>query len=97
MALAKRIVITGIGLTAPNANDLTSFRHALLNDVSGIQEFETRHMGKVLAGVCNFEETRYQDRKAQRRGTRRNGRAGSGAVRPRADARPDGQPQRPQR
>lgn len=76
MALNKRIVITGVGLTAPNANDLPSFRHALLNSVSGIQEFETRHMGKVLAGVCHFDEGRYQDRKARRRGTR----AGSIAI-----------------
>lgn len=76
MALNKRIVITGVGLTAPNANDLPSFRHALLNSVSGIQEFETRHMGKVLAGVCNFDEGKYQQRKALRRGTR----AGSIAI-----------------
>ncbi len=31
-----RIVITGIGLTAPNGNNLAELRHNLLNGVSGI-------------------------------------------------------------
>lgn len=76
MALHRRIVITGVGLTAPNGNNLGEFRAALLNQVSGIQKFETRHMGEVLAGVCDFDETKYQPRKARRRGTR----AGSIAI-----------------
>jgi 3-oxoacyl-[acyl-carrier-protein] synthase II len=76
MALQQRIVITGVGLTAPNANNLGDFRHALLNNQSGIRKFETRHMGEVLAGVCDFDETKYQPRKARRRGTR----AGSIAI-----------------
>ena len=70
MALKERIVITGIGLTAPNGNNLNDYRQALLNNVSGVQKFETRHMGEVLAGVCDFEETKYQKRKERRRGTR---------------------------
>jgi 3-oxoacyl-[acyl-carrier-protein] synthase II len=66
----SRIVITGVGLTAPNGNNLAEFRQALLTGKSGVELFETRHMGKVLAGVCKFETTRYQTRKELRIGTR---------------------------
>lgn len=65
-----RIVITGIGLTAPNGNNLTEFREALLAGRSGVVPYETRYIGPVLAGVCNFDEFRYQKRKEVRRGTR---------------------------
>ena len=60
-----RIVITGIGLTAPNGNSLVEFRQNLLNGVSGVREYETRFMGKVLAGVCDFDELKYQKKKDQ--------------------------------
>lgn len=66
----QRIVITGVGLTSPNGNNLAEFRKNLLNGVSGVVEFETRYMGKVLAGVCNFDELKYQKKKERRRGTR---------------------------
>jgi 3-oxoacyl-[acyl-carrier-protein] synthase II len=66
----NRIVITGIGLTAPNGNNLQEFRANLLEGRSGIVPFETRYMGPVLAGVCRFDELRYQKRKEVRRGTR---------------------------
>lgn len=66
----SRIVITGVGLTAPNGNNLAEFRQALLTGKSGVEFFETRHMGQVLAGVCKFETTRYQTRKELRIGTR---------------------------
>ncbi len=66
----ERIVITGIGLTAPNGNTLQEFRQNLLNGVSGVQNYETRYMGKVLAGVCDFDELKYQKKKERRRGTR---------------------------
>jgi len=66
----ERIVITGIGLTAPNGNTLQEFRENLLNGVSGVQNFETRYMGKVHAGVCDFDELKYQKKKERRRGTR---------------------------
>jgi len=65
-----RIVITGIGLTAPNGNNLAQFRGSLLEGRSGISRFETRYMGEVLAGVCKFDELKYQKRKDLRRGTR---------------------------
>ena len=66
----SRIVITGIGLTSPNGNNLKEFRYNLLNGVSGVQEYETRYMGKVIAGVCDFDELKYQKKKERRRGTR---------------------------
>jgi len=68
--IKSRIVITGIGLTAPNGNNLEEFRRNLLNGVSGVQEFETRYIGKVHAGVCDFDELKYQKKKERRRGTR---------------------------
>ena len=65
-----RIVITGVGLTSPIGNNLGEFRASLLAGRSGVVEREIRYMGKVLAGVCNFDELRYQKRKDLRRGTR---------------------------
>lgn len=65
-----RVVITGVGLTAPNANNLTDFRSALLNQKSGITEMEVRYMGKVAVGNCHFDETLYQKKKSRKRGTR---------------------------
>ncbi len=66
----QRIVITGIGLTAPNGNDWASFRQALLEKRSGVQPYEIRYFGKTLAGICDFDLTRYQTKKDVRRGTR---------------------------
>jgi 3-oxoacyl-[acyl-carrier-protein] synthase II len=74
--LNSRIVITGIGLTAPNGNNLADFRRALLSGKSGVKNFETRYMGAVLAGICDFDELKYQKKKELRRGTR----AGSIAI-----------------
>ena len=71
-----RIVITGIGLTSPNGNDLREFRSNLLQGKSGVRKIEIRYMGEVLAGVCDFDELRYQKKKELRRGTR----AGSVAI-----------------
>ena len=65
-----RIVITGIGLTAPNGNTLDEYRSNLLNKVSTIQNIETRYMGTVHAGVCDFDPLKYQTKKAVRIGTR---------------------------
>lgn len=65
-----RIVITGVGLTSPIGNSLAEFRGNLLEGRSGVGVMETRYMGKVLAGVCRYDELRYQKRKEIRRGTR---------------------------
>jgi 3-oxoacyl-[acyl-carrier-protein] synthase II len=66
----QRIVITGIGLTAPNGNNLPVFRDALLNGRSGVRKYDIRYVGETLAGVCDFDELKYQKRKEVRRGTR---------------------------
>ncbi len=70
MAQQQRIVITGIGLTAPNGNSLEEFRHALLHGVSGVRHTEIRYMGAQVAGLCEFDEFKYQSKKMRRRGTR---------------------------
>ncbi len=67
---SQRIVITGIGLTAPNGNDLGAFRESLLAGRSGVGPYEIRYVGKTLAGVCDFDTRKYQARKDSRRGTR---------------------------
>ena len=67
----NRIVITGVGLTAANGNSLEDFRAALLAGRSGVSPFETRYIKTpVLAGICDFDEFKYQRRKERRRGTR---------------------------
>jgi 3-oxoacyl-[acyl-carrier-protein] synthase II len=67
---SQRIVITGLGLTAPNGNDWQSLRESLLEGRSGVSEYEIRYVGKTLAGICDFDKTRYQSRRDARRGTR---------------------------
>ncbi|MHB8970634.1 MAG: beta-ketoacyl-[acyl-carrier-protein] synthase family protein [Pirellulaceae bacterium] len=66
----QRIVITGVGLTAPNGNTLAEFRASLLAGRSGVRPYEIRYVGKTVAGVCEFSATKYQSRKDVRRGTR---------------------------
>lgn len=67
---SQRIVITGIGLTAPNGNNLIEFRRALLEKKSGVRHAEIRYMGTQAAGLCEFDEFKYQSKKLRRRGTR---------------------------
>ena len=69
-SLLQRIVITGVGLTAPNGNSLTEFRKHLLEGYSRIQRIDMRYMGLVLAGVCAFNVNEYQTSKEVRIGTR---------------------------
>lgn len=66
----QRIVITGIGLTAPNGNNWTEFRESLLAGRSGVSKYEIRYVGETLAGICQFDVSRFQSRKDARRGTR---------------------------
>jgi 3-oxoacyl-[acyl-carrier-protein] synthase II len=66
----KRIVITGVGLAAPNADNLHDFRKNLLAGKSGIGEIELRYVGRVPAGICTFPETKYRKKKENKRGTR---------------------------
>ncbi len=74
--LTNRIVITGIGMTAPNGNGLDEFRQALLSAQSGVSLIEHRYIGKVPAGMCEFDAKQYQNKKELRSGTR----AGSIAI-----------------
>jgi 3-oxoacyl-[acyl-carrier-protein] synthase II len=73
---SQRIVVTGIGLAAPNGNNLAEYRENLLNGRSGVQRYEIRYVGETLAGICNFDPLRHQARRDLRRGTR----AGSVAI-----------------
>jgi 3-oxoacyl-[acyl-carrier-protein] synthase II len=66
----QRIVITGIGLTSPNGDNLADYRAALLAGKSGVEPYNIRYIGDTLAGVCHFNELKYQGRKDVRRGTR---------------------------
>ncbi|MDR0418420.1 MAG: beta-ketoacyl-[acyl-carrier-protein] synthase family protein [Puniceicoccales bacterium] len=66
----ERIVITGVGLTAPSANSLNDFRHCLLHEIPRIQEMEVRYMGKLPVGICDFDPLKYQTKKELRNCTR---------------------------
>lgn len=66
----QRIVITGVGLTAPNGDGLDEYRAALLAGKSGVAPYHIRYVGDTLAGECHFDELKYQKRKELRRGTR---------------------------
>lgn len=66
----NRIVITGVGLVSPNGNNLSEFRKNLLNGISGVEMMETHYLGSVIAGVCHYDDLKYQSKKSVRRGTR---------------------------
>ncbi len=65
-----RIVITGVGLAAPNASSLPDFREKLLAGTSEITTIDLRYMDSAPAGICTFAETRYRKKKENKRGTR---------------------------
>jgi len=65
-----RIVITGVGLVAPNADNPVDFRHKLLHGISEIQEIDLRYFGKAAAGICTLPETKHRKKKENNRGTR---------------------------
>jgi 3-oxoacyl-[acyl-carrier-protein] synthase II len=67
---SQRIVISGVGLTAPNGNNLAEYRAALLAGKSGVSKYEIRYVGQTLAGICTYDALRYQSKKDLRRGTR---------------------------
>ncbi|MBC8208359.1 MAG: beta-ketoacyl-[acyl-carrier-protein] synthase family protein [Desulfobulbaceae bacterium] len=66
----QRIVITGVGLAAPGADNLADFRKKLLAGTSDIQEIDLRYFGSAPAGICDFPETKYRKKKENKRGTR---------------------------
>lgn len=67
---SERIVITGVGLAAPNGANLADYRRALLTGQSGVVPYEIRYFGETFAGVCNCDVLKYQNRRELRRGTR---------------------------
>ncbi|PIE59666.1 MAG: beta-ketoacyl synthase [Desulfobulbus propionicus] len=67
---SQRIVITGVGLTAPGASSLEEFRENLLAGKSGVSSLDLRYMGVQPAGICSFPETRYRKKRDNKRGTR---------------------------
>ena len=68
---SDRIVITGVGLTAPGgSNSLAEFRQRVLAGESGIATIDLRYMDTAPAGLCDFPETRYRKKKENKRGTR---------------------------
>lgn len=73
---SRRIVITGVGLTSPNGNSMAEFRKNLLAGLPRIVDIDVRHMGRVHAGVCDYDARRYQTRRELRHSTR----AGSIAI-----------------
>ena len=66
----KRIVISGIGLVAPNADNLKDYREKLLTGISNIQKVDLRYFGEAPAGICTFPETKYRKKKENKKGTR---------------------------
>jgi len=66
----RRIVITGIGLTSPNASNLSEYREKLVHGTSEITEIDLRYFGKAPAGICTFPETQYRKKKENKKGTR---------------------------
>ena len=66
----QRIVITSVGLASPNGQNLEAYREALLAGRSGVRNYNIRYVGDTHAGVCEFEGTKYQNRRDARRGTR---------------------------
>ena len=66
----ERIVITGVGLAAPNADNIVDYRAKLLAGEAHIQELDLRYFGKAPAGLCTFPETRYRKKKENKKGTR---------------------------
>ncbi len=67
---SQRVVITGVGLTAPIGNTRAELRANLLAGRSGVRRYSIRYVGETNAGVCEFETTKHQSRKELRRGTR---------------------------
>ena len=82
---SQRIVITGVGLTAPNGNTLTEFREALLAGRSGVRPYEIRYVG-ANAGR-RLQVRRAELSEEERRSPRHPGRQRRHLLRQRGDRR----------
>ena len=67
---AHRIVITGMGLTAPGASTPDDFRRQLLDGKSHITTRDFRYFGEAPAGLCDFPESKHRKKKENKKGTR---------------------------
>jgi len=66
----QRIVITGVGLAAPQAANLIEFRKNVLHGKSGITRIDLRYFGTAPAGICTIDVTKYRKKKENKKGTR---------------------------
>ncbi len=66
----QRVVVSGVGLVSPNADNLADFRQKLINGKSEITEIDLRYMERSAAGICKFPETKYRKKKENKRGTK---------------------------
>ncbi len=73
---SERVVITGIGVVSPCGNSLQDLREKVLLKKSGVALVEIPYVGKKPAGVCSFDELKFQTKRMRARGTR----AGSIAI-----------------
>jgi 3-oxoacyl-(acyl-carrier-protein) synthase len=56
--MAKRVVITGLGVISPNGTNIPDFLHALQNGISGIRfipRYHDLHFNCQVAGQPEFE------------------------------------------
>jgi 3-oxoacyl-[acyl-carrier-protein] synthase II len=67
----RRVVITGMGVIAPNGQDLASFWHTVRDGVSAadrLTRFEAAHLPtRIAAQIEKFDAGRYMDAKKRRR------------------------------
>ena len=66
----ERVVITGVGLTCPGANNLQEFRKNLIENRSHLSNTTIEGLGTVPSGNCFFDEEKYLAKKVRKRGTR---------------------------
>lgn len=69
--MEKRVVVTGMGVIAPNGIGIDTYWDSLVNGVSGIsyiESFDTEEFDVKIAGeVKDFDESKYFDRKQAKR------------------------------
>lgn len=88
---ARRVVVTGMGIVAPNGIGVDAFWNALINGISGIgkiTQFDASSFPSRIAGeIRNFDASEYMDTKSVRRTAKFAHFAVASAVMAAADAR----------